>query len=163
LDRWRKGGCWRMGRGGRKRLWRCWCIEQFDEGNVKGIENSVSGRIPKAVSLGIRSVTDKEAWNGAIKYFGIMGGNKRERTASNFTEMRKRRFSFIPKLVRSLTIIGRGASEVGEICRCSDEFVPHVDGSVASRSHGTRFVKQCAVETLSTAVVCRCVGSSEQM
>jgi hypothetical protein len=65
-------------------------VALFDEGDVKGVEDSVSCRVPKAVSLRIGGITDEDTGNRTVKDFGIGCGDKSVSAATDLTEMGKR-------------------------------------------------------------------------
>lgn len=65
-------------------------VTLFDEGDMKGVEDSVSSRVPKVVSLRIGGITDEDTGNRTVKYFGIGCGDKSISVATDLMEMGKR-------------------------------------------------------------------------
>ena len=102
---------------------------------MKRVKNAVSSRIPKAISLGIRCITDEDARDRAVVDFRVMCRNEHVSATTDFTEMRERRKFTMPKLIRSFTIIRSSARKVSEVCRSGTKFIPHVGRSVTGESH----------------------------
>ncbi len=76
---------------------------------------------------------------------------------ANLPEVREIGFPSISQFKESLTRIGRSPSEVCEVCRCSNECVPHVDRSVTSRFHGKHLVQESAMEPFRVTIMSRSV------
>ncbi len=38
----------------------------FDEGNMKGVEDSLTGGVPQSIGLGMRCITDQDAGHGLL-------------------------------------------------------------------------------------------------
>jgi len=47
------------------------------------------------------------------KIFGVVSRDECKSATSDFSEMGEGRFMIIPKFIRGLTVVGRGAGEVG--------------------------------------------------
>ena len=56
----------------------------FNEGDMKGVENPVRGGIPQPVSLRVRSISYKDAWDRTMKDLGVVGSNEGEGVTPNF-------------------------------------------------------------------------------
>ena len=57
----------------------------------------VEGLIPKAISLRVRGITDKDARRGSVVDFKIMGGDKGIGSTPNFTKVRNTGLTTKPK------------------------------------------------------------------
>ncbi len=103
----------------------------FNKSYVKGIEDTISGRVPKAIGLGIGSMSDEDAREGTVEKFRIVSGDKGKGTTADFSKMGERGLVPIPKLMGGLTIISGGASEIGKVGHSGDKLIPHVERRVA--------------------------------
>ena len=128
---------------------------------MEGVNDASIGQIPKVVGLGMRCIADENARGGTLEEFGIICGDKRIGTAANFAKMGKGGRLAVPEFIRSPPVNGCGCSEAGEVGSSGTEFIPEVGGCIAGEVHCTSFVKEGAVELLSTAILGRSVGSSE--
>ena len=59
----------------------------FDKGYMVGIEDTVSGGVPKAVRLGIGGITDEDTRNRTMKYLRVVGGYESVRSTTNLTQV----------------------------------------------------------------------------
>ena len=137
------------------------CVKVLQEGDVKGVEDAPIGGIPEAIGFGVGSVPDEDARSGPLEEFGVVGGDECIGTAADFTEVGERGRAAVPKFVGSSAVNGGGRSEIGEVSSSGAKFVPEVGRRVAGKAHGMGFVEKGAVETFSTAVLCRGVRSGE--
>ena len=96
----------------------------FYKGYMKGIEDAISRRVPKAISLGVGSITNKETRKRTMKDFWVVIRDKGKGPATNFPEVGKRRNLVVPELIRCFTTIGRRACKVSEVSSSSYELIP---------------------------------------
>ena len=57
----------------------------FNEGNMKGIENTISGTVPKAIGLRIESITNENTRNGVMMEFRVVSGDESKGLTANFS------------------------------------------------------------------------------
>ncbi len=112
----------------------------FYKGYMEGIEDAVSRWVPKAISLGVGSITNKETRKRTMKDFWVVTRDKGKGLATNFPEVGKRRNFVVLELIRCFTVIGRRACKVSEISSGSYELIPHVWRRIASNVHSMHFV-----------------------
>jgi hypothetical protein len=112
---------------------------------MEGVEDASIGGVPKAIGFGMGGIADENAGSGSLEEFGIIGGDERVGTASNFTEMGEGGRTVVPEFVGSSSINGGGRSEVGEVSSSCAEFIPEVGGCITGNAHGTSFVEEGAV------------------
>ena len=58
----------------------------FEEGDVKGVEDSAGGHIPQAIGFGVRRIPNEDAGARALIYLRIMGLNEGKGSAANFAK-----------------------------------------------------------------------------
>jgi len=55
--------------------WWRWKFASFYEGNVERIKDVISSRVPKAISLRVRGITDKDTRKGTMKNLRVGSRN----------------------------------------------------------------------------------------
>ena len=98
-----------------------------------------------------------------VKYFGVVCWNESVCPTTNFTKVRERRESGVPELVRSLTIVTGGTSDVGQICGSATEFVPHVGWGATGKTHGACLIHKSTVKLFCLPVLGRSVRSGKEV
>ena len=56
----------------------------FNKGDMKGVENLVCGGIPQPVSLRVRSIPYKDAWDRTMKDLGVVSSNEGKGATPDF-------------------------------------------------------------------------------
>jgi len=99
------------------------------------------------------SVTNKDTWDGLCVEFGGCQRDQGEGVAPNLAKMGKAGLAPKPEFKRSLAIVGRGGSQIGEVHGSGNEFVPKSHRGIAREMHGACFGIDCLVEALGPAIL----------